>query len=207
MFTKLFPKQIDFFEVFDRIAKNLTRSAELLVDFMEHFDQKEKIAKALHEAEQEGDILTHEIIRQLNKCFITPIDREDLHALASRFDDVLDLMWSAANRIVLFKIEAMTPEAVSIAGDLLLSTEVMQKAISKLREKNYTYVQEYCIEINRLENRIDHNFRIALAKLFDNEKDPIQLIKWKEVYENLEDASDKCEDVANILESIILKYA
>jgi len=204
---KLFPKQIDFFEYFDRISQNITIAADLFVDFVEKFDNIEIRTKEIHEAEKEGDILTHEIIRQLNQTFITPIDREDLYALASRLDDVLDLIWGAADRIMLLKITKITPEAITIAKDLLMITEVMHKAIHKLKEKNYTYVQEYCIEINRLENRIDRSFKGALATLFDEVKDPILLIKWKEIYEHMEDASDKCEDVANILESIILKYA
>lgn len=204
---KLFPKQIDFFEYFDRISQNITRTAGLFVAFVEKFDNIEARTKEIHEAEKEGDILTHEIIRQLNQTFITPIDREDLYALASRLDDVLDLIWGAADRIMLFKITNITPEAINIAKDLLMITEVMHKAIHRLKEKNYSYVQEYCIEINRLENRIDRSFKGALAALFDEVKDPILLIKWKEIYEHMEDASDKCEDVANILESIILKYA
>ncbi|OGQ95662.1 MAG: hypothetical protein A2521_17360 [Deltaproteobacteria bacterium RIFOXYD12_FULL_57_12] len=203
----LFPKQIDFFEVFDRISENITKAAGLLVDFVVHFDDIEKRTKEIHEAEKEGDILTHEIMRQLNQTFITPIDREDLYALASRLDDVLDLIWGAVDRMMLFKIKEMMPKAVSMSKDLLLTTEVMQKAIHKLRKKHYSHVQEYCIEINRLENRIDRDFKEALAQLFDEMTDPILLIKWKEIYEHLEDASDKCEDVANILEAIILKYA
>ena len=203
----LFPKQIDFFEVFDRISENITKAAGLLVDFVVHFDDIEKRTKEIHEAEKEGDILTHEIMRQLNQTFITPIDREDLYALASRLDDVLDLIWGAVDRMMLFKIKEMMPKAVSMSKDLLLTTEVMQKAIHKLRKKHYSHVQEYCIEINRLENRIDRDFKEALAQLFDEMTDPILLIKWKEIYEHLEDASDKCEDVANVIEGIVLKNA
>ncbi|MEW6739564.1 MAG: DUF47 domain-containing protein [Nitrospirota bacterium] len=204
---KLFPKEIDFFEIFDRASLNLTKAASLLVALMENFDNIEGRAKEIYEVEQEGDILTHDIMKKLNKTFITPIDREDLHALASRLDDVLDLIWGAVDRLVVFKIKESTKEAVSMSKDLLMTTEVMHKAIRKLKEKNYSHVQEYCIEINRLENSIDRDFRDALGKLFDEIKDPILIIKWKEVYEHLEDASDRCEDVSNILEAIVLKYA
>jgi len=152
-------------------------------------------------------MLTHDIMKKLNKTFITPIDREDLHGLASSLDDVLDLIWGAVDRLVVFKIKESTKEAISMSKDLLATAEVIHKAIKKLKEKNYSYVQEYCIEINRLENRIDRDFRDALGALFDDVKDPILIIKWKEIYEHLEDASDKCEDVANVLESIVLKYA
>ena len=204
---RLFPKEIDFFEIFDRAALNLTKAATLLVSLMENFSNVETLAKEIYEAEQEGDILTHEIMKKLNKTFITPIDREDLHALASSLDDVVDLIWAAVDRLTVFKITESTKEAIAMSKDLLMTAEVIHKAIHKLKEKNYPYVQEYCIEINRLENRIDRDFRDALGALFDEVKDPIFIIKWKELYEHLEDASDKCEDVANVLEAIVLKYA
>ncbi len=204
---KLFPKEIDFFEIFDRAALNLTKAATLLVSLMENFVDVEAKAKAIYEVEQEGDILTHDIMKKLNKTFITPIDREDLHALASSLDDVVDLIWAAVDRLTVFKLKEPTKEVIAMSKDLLMTAEVIHKAIHKLKEKNYSYVQEYCIEINRLENRIDRGFRDALGKLFDEIKDPILIIKWKEIYEHLEDASDRCEDVANVLEAIVLKYA
>jgi len=204
---KLFPKEIDFFEIFDRASVNVTKAASLLVDLMEKFDNIEERAKEIYEVEQEGDILTHEIMKNLNKTFITPIDREDLHSLAASMDDVLDLIWGAVDRLIVFKIRETTKEAISMSKDLLVTTEVMHKAINNLKEKNYSHIQDYCIEINRLENRIDRDFRDALGKLFDEVKDPILIIKWKEIYEHLEDASDRCEDVANVLEAIVLKYA
>lgn len=204
---KFFPKEIDFFEIFDRAALNVTKAATLLVSLMENFDNVDARAKEIYEVEQDGDMLTHEIMKKLNKTFITPIDREDLHALASILDDVLDLIWASVDRLAIFKITEPTKEAVAMSKDLLTTAEVIYKAIKKLKEKNYSYVQEYCIEINRLENRIDRSFRDALGKLFDDIKDPILIIKWKEIYEHLEDASDKCEDVANVLEAIVLKHA
>ncbi|MFH1015127.1 MAG: DUF47 family protein [Nitrospirota bacterium] len=204
---KFFPKEIDFFEIFDRAASNVTKAATLLVSLMENFDNVDARAKEIYEVEQDGDMLTHEIMKKLNKTFITPIDREDLHALASILDDVLDLIWASVDRLAIFKITEPTKEAVAMSKDLLTTAEVIHKAIKKLKEKNYSYVQEYCIEINRLENRIDRSFRDALGKLFDDIKDPILIIKWKEIYEHLEDASDKCEDVANVLEAIVLKHA
>jgi len=204
---KIFPREIDFFEIFDRASLNLTKAATLLVALMENFDNLEERAKEIYEVEQEGDILTHEIMKKLNRTFITPIDREDLHALAASMDDVLDLIWAAVDRLLVFRIRETTKEAISMSKDLLETTEVMQKAIKNLKEKNYSHVQDYCIEINRLENRIDRDFRDAIAKLFDEVADPILIIKWKEIYEHLENASDKCEDVANVLEAIVLKYA
>lgn len=204
---KLFPKEIDFFEIFDRAAQNVTKAATLLVALMKNFDNIEARAKEIYEVEQDGDMLTHDIMKKLNKTFITPIDREDLHALASSLDDVLDLIWASVDRIAVFKIKEPTKEAIVMSKDLLTTAEVIHKAIKELKGKNYSHVQEYCIEINRLENRVDRAFRDALGALFDGANDPIFIIKWKEIYEHLEDASDKCEDVANVLESIVLKYA
>lgn len=204
---KLFPKETDFFEIFDKVALNVSKAATLLVSLMENFENLDEKVKEIYEVEQEGDMLTHDIMKKLNRTFITPIDREDLHSLASRLDDVLDLIWASVDRLTVFKLKESTPEAIEMSKDLLTTTEAVHKAIHKLREKKYAHVQEYCIEINRLENRVDRTFRDALGKLFDEIKDPILIIKWKEIYEHLEDASDRCEDVANILESIVLKHA
>ena len=204
---KFFPKEIDFFEIFDKTSLNITKAASHLVDLMEHFDNIEARAKEIHEIEQDSDMLTHDIMKKLNKTFITPIDREDLYSLASRMDDVIDLIWAVADRISVFKVKEPMPEAIVMSKDILTTAEVMHKAVKKLKEKNYAHVQEYCIEINRLENSVDRGFRDALGRLFDEVKDPILIIKWKEIYEHLEDASDRCEDVANVLEAIVLKYA
>jgi hypothetical protein len=205
----LFPKEIDFFEIFDMAASNVTKAASLFFNIMlaENFDNIEAKGKEIYELEQEGDILTHEIIKKLNKTFVTPIDREDLYALASSLDDIVDLIWAATERLMVFKLKEPTKDVMEMAKDLLMTTEVVQKAIKKLKEKKYSHVQEYCIEINRLENRIDRGFRDALGKLFEEVKDCVFIIKWKEIYEHLEDASDRCEDVANVLEAIVLKNA
>lgn len=204
---RIFPKEIDFFEIFDKAAVNLTKATSVLVSLMENFDNIEAKAKEIYDAEQDGDMLTHDIMRKLNSSFVTPIDREDIHALASRMDDILDLVWGAVDRLVVFKITSPTKEAMEISVDLHRTTEVLQKTIRELRNKNYSHVQEHCIEINRLENRIDRTFRDALGALFDDFKDPLLIIKWKEIYEHLENASDRCEDVANVLEGIVLKNA
>lgn len=205
---KFFPKETDFFEIFDKAAQNLTKAAELLVSLMQNFDNIEARVKEIHEIEQDSDMLTHDIMKKLNKTFITPIDREDLYALASRLDDCTDLVWAVADRITVFKIKEPIGGAVDMAKDLLTTAGVMHKAIHELKEKNYTHVQEHCIEINRLENRIDRSFRDALGRLFDEKySDPVLVIKWKEIFEHLEDCADKCEDVANVLEAIVLKYA
>jgi len=204
---KIFPKETDFFVIFENAAANVTHAATLLVGIMEHFNTRDAWAREIHELEQDGDVITHDIIKKLNKTFVTPIDREDIHALASSIDDILDLIWGAADRLIVFKLQESTKWAITMSKDLLTTVEFVEKAIKKLKEKNYSHIQEYSIEINKLENRIDRGFRDALGHLFEEIKDPILIIKWKEIYEHLEDASDKCEDVANILESIVLKNA
>jgi predicted phosphate transport protein (TIGR00153 family) len=205
--SKFFPRETDFFGMFEKAASNLNKGARLFVEMMEDFSKVESKAKHIYEVEQEGDILTHEVMRRLNKTFLTPVDREDIHALIARIDDILDLIWASADRTVLFKFTNSTPESIELSKILLATTEIITKAISCLKEKKYSYIQEYCIEINRLENSADGTFRAALVTLFENIQDPILVIKWKEVYEHLEDSIDTCEDVADILESIVLKHA
>jgi predicted phosphate transport protein (TIGR00153 family) len=203
----VFSKERGFFELFDKVAANITHAATILVATMEHFTNLDNWAKEVHELEEDGDLLTHDIIKKLNKTVIAPIDREDIHALASTLDDILDFIWGTAERLAVFKMKESTKEAVSMSKELLTTVELLHKAVKKLKEKNYAQMLEYCIEINKLENKLDREFRDALGRLFDDIKDPVLVIKWKEIYEHLENASDKCEDVADILESIAIKNA
>ena len=207
MLRKFLPKEVDFFSIFEKASLNVNKAAVLLVDMMEDLSLAQVKAKEIYEAEQEGDMYTHEVMRSLNKTFLTPVDREDIHALVNGLDDVLDLIWASADRAMLFKLTDPHAEAIELSKTLHETTEFITKAIGCLKDKKYAYIQEYCIEINRLENRGDRIFREALVKLFDNIKDPILVIKWKEVYEHLEEANDTCEDVADILEGIVLKHA
>jgi predicted phosphate transport protein (TIGR00153 family) len=203
---KLVKRGEDFFELFENVGKNLLQASRSLVEFFESFDKMSDKIKAISDLEHDNDLLTHEIIRKLNKTFITPIDREDIHALTSKMDDVLDLMWGAAQRAQLFKVEKPTPESAALARNLASAVELVYKAVAYLRAKKYSYIQDICVEIHGLENLNDRIFRQTLGKMFDEIQDPIMIIKWKELYEILEDASDRCEDVANTLESIVLKY-
>lgn len=202
-----FPKKVDFFVIFDKSADNLARTSDALVEmFANPVDFKKKV-ELIHEFEQEGDILTHEIMKELNKTFLTPLDREDIHALAARIDDVTDLIWASVDRMSVYQLDRPTPEALSIAEDLQTTARIIKKAIKELGTKTYSHVQDLCIEINRLENRIDRKYRDALGKLVNTPgNDPVMIIKWKDIYELLEDASDRAEDVANVLEGIVLKH-
>jgi uncharacterized protein len=204
---KVFSKSQDFLELFDKVGANITQAATVLVAIMEHFTNLDNWAKEVHELEEDGDMLTHDIIKKLNKTFVTPFDREDIHALASKLDDILDFIWGTAERLAVFKMKEPRKEAVIMSKEILTTVELVHKAIKTLKEKDYTRMQEYCVEINKLENKMDRIFRDALGHLFDEMKDPILVIKWKEIYEHLENASDKCEDVADILESIAIKNA
>lgn len=192
--------------MFEEAALNINRAAALLIEMMEDLSLAEVKAKEIYEAEQEGDMLTHEVMRSLNKTFISRMDREDIHALIKRLDDILDLVWSTADKTMIFKLNNSRMDAVDLAKTLHKTTEFITKAISFLKDKQYLYVQDCCIEINRMENLGDKIFKKALAELFDEIKDPVLVIKWKEVYERLEEAHNVCEDVANILESILLKH-
>jgi predicted phosphate transport protein (TIGR00153 family) len=203
---KMIKRGENFFELFENVGKNLLQASTGLVEFFESFDKISDKLKVISDLEHDNDLLTHEIIRKLNKTFITPIDREDIHELTSKMDDVLDLMWGAAQRAQLFKIEKPTPESAALARNLASAVELVYKAVAYLKVKKYSYIQDICVEIHGLENLNDKIFRQTLGKMFDEIQDPIMIIKWKEVYEILETASDKCEDVANTLESIVLKY-
>jgi len=204
---KLFPKSVDFFDTFELIAINIANATDQFVSLLDNLHEIESRAKIIHEMEQDGDMFTHDVMKKLHKTFITPIDREDLHDLASRLDDILDALWAAADRMTVFKLKESTKWSITMAKELHTTVELVHRAIKKLKAKNYSHVQEVCIEINKFENKIDRAFRDALKELFDEIKDPILIIKWKEIYEHLEVASDRCEDVANILEAIVLKHA
>jgi len=201
---RLIPREEKFFEFFTKAANNILDGAKALVQMMdEHDGDLEKGWKQLEEFEHEGDKITHQIIRKLNRTFITPIDREDIHSLTVALDDVMDLIEAVAARMSLYKIKQPTEEARKLAQVILKSAEEIVKAVSNLERLDD--VMEHCIEINRLENVADDISREAIADLFDKGHDPMDVIKWKEIYETMETATDRCEDVANIVEAVALK--
>jgi len=205
--VRLIPRDAKFFDMFVEMANNLISGARVLIEILREYDleaSKPRIAQ-LKEIERTGDQLTHNVIRKLNQTFITPFDREDIHRLASSIDDVLDFVNAAGVRMVMFKIENPPPPALRLAGIILSQVEELAKGISGLEKNNG--VLESCVEINRLENEADQICRAAIAELFESERDPIVLIKFKELFEVLEDATDKAEDAANVLEAVVLKSA
>jgi predicted phosphate transport protein (TIGR00153 family) len=200
---RLIPRDTKFFDLLADLSGSLTEGAKLLRSILADPHDLAMRVNQVQAIEHKGDKATHAIITKLNQTFITPFDREDIHRLASSLDDVLDFVNSAALRLVMYKISTPPPVSAELAGIIVLQCEGLAKAVSLL-EKNGA-VMEYCEEVNRLEDMADHVSRRAIADLFENEKDPIHLIKLKELYEVLEYATDKAEDAANVLEAIVVK--
>ena len=202
---RLLPRDEKFFELFGELSGYLTEGAQLLRNILQDPHDLGLRVEQVQAIEHKGDRTTHAIITKLNQSFITPFDREDIHRLASSLDDVLDFTNSAAHRLVLYKITQPPAAAAELAGIIVLQSEELAHGVSVL-EKNGS-VLKHCEEVNRLEDVADQVSRRAIASLFDTEKDPIQLIKFKELFEVLETATDKAEDAANVLEAIVLKSA
>ncbi|MGH9668713.1 MAG: DUF47 domain-containing protein [Terriglobales bacterium] len=202
---RLIPRETKFFSMFAEMSGNLLDGATLLRAILGDFQNVEVRVQQLKDIEHRGDEITHAILTKLNQTFITPFDREDIHRLASSMDDVLDFLYAAGERLVMYKITSAPSAAADLVDLVIRQSEQIAKAVSLLEK--HDHVLDYCVEINRLENEADRVAREAMARLFENEKDPIALIKLKELYEALESASDKAEDVANVLESVVLKSA
>ncbi|NIO17617.1 MAG: DUF47 family protein [Deltaproteobacteria bacterium] len=205
---RLFPRDEKFFEMFEVQTERVMEGARLIKELFDNMERAEELAVLIKDKESEGDDITHKIVESLHKTFVTPIDREDIHNLTSKLDDILDHMEAVSERIVLFKIDKSTSYARSFADTLIESVEAIMNAVKLLHDmRNSEKILEYCIEVNRLENVGDSYLRSALAELFDGNNDPIEVMKWKEIYEHLENAVDDCEDAANVIEGAVLKYS
>ena len=202
---KIIPREEKFFEMFNTMAQNADATAVLLVEMMESFDNLRERAFAIKGKEHLGDSQIHDLITKLNSTFITPMDREDIHRLASAIDDIIDLADAAANKVVIFDHHEKIDGAPELARVLRLQTQELLKAVKSLPEQDR--ILDRCIEVHRLENEADRIFQEAIRKLFREERDPIRLIKIKEILESIERATDTCEDVANVLEGIRVKNA
>ena len=203
----LIPREGKFFILFEKSANNALKIAEHLRDLLYNWENvKEKAAK-IFALENEGDTVTHEIVAQLHRTFVTPFDREDIALLAHSLDDVTDNIEAAVDSMILYKIERPTDRAKELADIIVQETGEVAKAVSEMRHKvELKHILRHCVEINRLENQGDGVYRAALAELFSNEKDIAAIIKWREIYEYMENATDRGEDVANVLEGVALKY-
>lgn len=202
------PKDEGFFDILEEASENVVKGAKAFRELVSHWSLNSELIPQIREIEHEGDRMTHEVIDRLNRTFITPIDREDIHGLAKELDDVIDIIQATMDRMQLYRIETSSPVLLQMVEVLLRSTEVVDKAIKSLRDMKHTRrTLDFCIEVNRLENEADAIFKTALGELFSEKRDVLDIIRWKEVYEAAEFANDKCEDIANIIEGIIVKNA
>jgi predicted phosphate transport protein (TIGR00153 family) len=208
MLRKLLPREETFFDVFEQAADNVHEGAKALLDLVENYTDVPAKTNRIKDLEHKGDSLTHQTIERLNKTFITPIDREDIHRIATRLDDVLDLIDTAVDRMALYKIAKPIDDVVAIARALVRGTELIARAMREVRDlRNTARIQERCVDIHTVENDADKIASHALAALFENNMSPLDVIKWKDIIEDLEAATDRCEDVANTLEAVMLKQA
>jgi predicted phosphate transport protein (TIGR00153 family) len=202
------PTNEKFYDLLHASAKNLAEAGEVLADLMEHYQNVDMKTERIREVEHQGDAITHEIMGLLHKTFVTPIDREDIARLADRLDDVLDHVEEAVAAMRIYGVSGPTPRSVEMADIVRLMTVKVEGAISRLRDRRHLRdILPDCVEINRLENVADDLFRKAMAELFQTETTSAEIIKWRDIYRELEAATDRCEDVANVLEGIVLRNA
>src|SRR5919112_4524929 len=201
----LAPRDREFFDLFEEAGGNIERAAGLLEELLNEYPERNELARELLICEQEGDRITHDIIQRLNQTFVTPIDREDIFALASALDDIVDYTEEVADYVGLYKIEAPFEQAQQLATVLMQASRQISEAMPRLR--GFKDISHYTVEINRLENDGDRITREAIAALFDNGIDAMVVIRWKDIYERLENAIDATEHVANIIEGIVIKNA
>jgi uncharacterized protein len=193
----------EFFDLFEEAAQNVVRGADLLDQMLAHYPDRADLARDIVVCEQEGDRITHDIHHRLNSTFVTPIDREDILELTSDLDDIIDLIDEVADYLGLYKIEAPMEQSQRMAHILLQATRQIAEAMPRLR--TFQDMKHYTVEVNRLENDGDRTSRNAIASLFDGGIDPMVVIRWKDIFERLEEAIDACEHVANTLEGIVIK--
>ncbi|MCC6555088.1 MAG: DUF47 domain-containing protein [Polyangiaceae bacterium] len=196
---------------FDSIADHAQKSvaaSKLLLEMLERLDDAPALAKRIKDIEHEGDKITHDCLAALHQTWITPLDREEIHALMTSLDDVLDCIEAASERIVLFEIRTATPGARELAQAVVDSVDAVALATHSLRDlKQQQKLLELCVRINQHENAADAIYRVALAELYKTGSDPLLVMKWRDIYDQLENATDRCEDVANIIEGVVLEHA
>ena len=202
------PKTEKFFDLFVDSARNMVKASQALEAIVDTWEVVGGRVAEITELEHEGDTITHQIVAQLHRTFVTPFDREDIALLAHTMDDVVDFIHAAADAMLIYKIDRPRQRAKELADIIVQATTEVEKAVIGLRNRSQLKrILEQCVEINRLENMADRVYRSAMAELFDNTSDVALLIKWREIYEHLEAATDRCEDVANVLEGVALKHA
>jgi predicted phosphate transport protein (TIGR00153 family) len=203
----LIPREEKFYDLFEQQATGIREAAHVFLELVQDWNPKHPGIARLRDLEHECDITTHEIMDKLNRTFVTPIDREDIHSLAKVLDDVVDIIQAISERMLLFNIDKTTEDLLELAKTLEEAVSNVSKAVTAIRELNRPRrILDYCIEINRLENRGDRTSERAIGALFQNNQDPLEVLKWKEIYDSTEAAIDKCEDIANIIEGIVVKH-
>jgi len=204
----MIPKEEKFFDLFDELVNKIEEGGELFLDMVEHYEYSEPKIVKLKELENEADVITHKTYEKMHKTFLTPIDREDIYHLVNKMDSILDMIEASAARMSLYKVKIPAKEIIEQAKILNKSIKKVKYIVHAMRNmKNAKMIIDSCVEINTLENEGDIIMRMTMTRLFEQEKDPIELIKWKEIFERIEEAIDVCEDVANIVEGIVLKHA
>jgi uncharacterized protein Yka (UPF0111/DUF47 family) len=208
MAFSLLPRDETFFDLFDQLAAKVLESARALEEMLERWDRLEERVRELKDLEHRCDDLTHMTMDKLNSTFITPLEPEDIHTLASRLDDIVDHIDSTASRLLLYAVKRPTDEAKLLAQVLTRACVEVQKSVAGLRNlRDPQLLQRLSVEINRLENESDDILRLALKRLFERQNDVLEVIKLKEIYEKLESAVDRCEDVANVIQSVVLRHS
>jgi uncharacterized protein len=201
----LIPRDEKFYDLFREQAELVSEAAQKLAELFNDFKDVERRVTEIEFIEHKGDQLTHTVMTKLNKTFITPIDREDIHSLSSALDDVLDLVDTVASRIVTYKVQEITPGARQLSMIILHGAEIMLKAVSELAKPEN--ILEYCSQLTQLEKQADRIKTECVGRLFEDSSEPVEIIKWKELYEVLEATTDKLEDVADVLEAVVVKAA
>ena len=202
------PHQQKFFGLFEQGAQNMVRAAQKLKAMVDTWENVEEKVSEITELEHHGDAITHEIMEQLHRTFVTPFDREDIALLAHALDDVTDFIQAAADAMLVYKVDSPSQRAKELVDIIVQATEEVERAMPQLRRHaELKRVLSHCVEINRLENAADRVFRTAVGELFNNSTDIAYIIKWREIYEQMEGATDRCEDVADVLEGVALKHA
>jgi predicted phosphate transport protein (TIGR00153 family) len=208
MLKNLIPREGKFFELFNASAEQSVKGAKAFRAMLDDLAHAEEHSRELKQIEHTGDEITHMTVELLHKTFITPLDRDEIHQLIAKMDDILDNLEDAALRVYQYDLREAPSEAKELADICISSAECIERAVKKLHDLSFTSgILQECVEVNRLENKADSVLALAKAKLFREEQDTRQLIKLKEIFELLESVTDRCEDVANIIEGIVLEYS
>ena len=201
------PREESFFGLFEQSAQNMVKAAQGLKKLVDTGEDIEGSVGEITELEHQGDTITHQIMAQVNRTFVTPFDREDIALLAHTLDDVTDFIHAAADAMLIYKVKCSTPRARELADIIVQAAAEVERAMPQLRHrKELKQILERCVELNRLENAADRVYRSAMGELFDDSTDIAEIIKWREIYEHMEEATDRCEDVANVLEGVAIKH-